>query len=99
MWIRLAPWLVAVAAIAGYVNTFGSPFIFDDEFINSLRPEGVWPLLRGIGPRWLVNLTFLLNYLADGRNPAGYHAATRACTSRWGFFFTASCAEPCSCLS
>jgi len=74
LWLRLAPWFVLVAAVAGYLGTFGCPFIFDDASIGAIRASSIRPSFGWIDPRGLVRITFVLNVLADGKNPAGFHA-------------------------
>lgn len=80
---KLAPWLLAVAALAAYHNTSGVPFIFDD--INAISQN---PHLRSLWPPWeamiappqstvagrpIVALTLALNYAVSGLNPWSYH--------------------------
>ena len=60
----------AVAAV--YANSLRNPFIFDDGVVLSRIPRDtqLWPL--PINSRWLVDVSFRLNYLISGANPAGF---------------------------
>lgn len=81
---RFAPWLLLVLIAAAYANSFGVPFIFDDEFAivrnQSIRDLGDWPRVllpdahtAGAAGRPVVNLSFALNYALHGLDPVGYH--------------------------
>ncbi|NQU40182.1 MAG: hypothetical protein HQ523_09545 [Lentisphaerae bacterium] len=65
--------LLPLLALAAYLNTFTAPFVFDDMTALVQNPNlgSVWPI--GFSPRWLVDLSFDLNYLLHGRHVAGYH--------------------------
>lgn len=76
--------LIAMAAVAAYLNTLSAPFVFDDipnivenPTIRSLWP--VWgPLLppgagHAVSGRPVVNLTLALNYALGGTDVRGYH--------------------------
>lgn len=77
--------LLAVAVLAGYLNTLYSPFVLDDES-NILRNNSIQiqdfgaASLRKIfsgfstsAQRPVANLSFALNYLAGGFDTTGYH--------------------------
>ena len=70
---RLMPWLLVAAGVLAYVSTFGHPFIFDDAVAITGNPHvrRLFPI--GLTARWLVDLTFRLNYAVGGYTPAGYH--------------------------
>ena len=78
--------LVALALVAAtllaYANSFGVPFVFDDEPSILENPtlrrlaDAWWPPADGgltVSGRPLLNLTLALNWAAGGANPAGYH--------------------------
>lgn len=63
-------------AVAVYSNTFTASFQFDDylyviDYCRSHSLSDFWP---PHGTRYFTYLTFFLNYLAGGLEPAGYHA-------------------------
>lgn len=80
--------LVVLAVLAAYANSFPGAFFFDDGDAilanTSIRDLHNWrailapPVRAGIGGRPFANLTFALNYAANGYNPAGYHAVNLA---------------------
>ncbi|MFQ5353930.1 MAG: tetratricopeptide repeat protein, partial [Thermodesulfobacteriota bacterium] len=70
-----APLALAVLVVLIYSNVIGAPFIFDDlkyilenDFLRDL--SNFWDLS---GTRYVVFLSFALNYAAGGLSPAGYH--------------------------
>ena len=80
------PWwsvaVIAVAAIAAYLNALGHPFVFDDglAIVDNETIRSLWASLAG-GPaqyptagRPLVNASFALNYAIGGVSPWGYQA-------------------------
>lgn len=78
---RWAPWIVLAGVVLAYANSFGGVFLLDDgpsilenlslrSWATALHP----PSDAGVGARPLLNLSFALNYLLGGENPAGYHA-------------------------
>ncbi len=71
LWIPLA---IAVATVLAYLNTFANPFVFDDELIIVTNPElrSLFPVM--IKARWVVNLTFAINYATGQLRVADYHA-------------------------
>jgi hypothetical protein len=82
---RLAPLLLAVAAIAVYWNVLDAPFFWDDdiaittnqsihEIAESLNP----PIETPVSGRPIVNLSFALNYAYGGLDPRGYHVVNVA---------------------
>lgn len=78
--------LIALAALAAYRGTWGSPFVFLDIPAICTNPtiRHLWPLGPVLSPpsnggltvggRPLVNLSLALNYAAGGLDPRGYHA-------------------------
>jgi len=67
--------LVALLAALVYSNTFTASFQFDDylyviDYSRTHSLESFWP---PHGTRYLAYLTFALNYMAGGLDPAGYH--------------------------
>lgn len=77
--------VILLAIIAGYHNTLQSPFVLDDEGnilrnsaiqIDSLGVESLKKVVSFSNPprtRPLAKLSFALNYLAGGFEPAGFH--------------------------
>lgn len=78
--------LLATAVLAAYASTLHSPFVLDDEsnIVNNRAlhiKDLSLPSLKNIffsefntmPQRPVANLTFALNYLAGGDDPAGYH--------------------------
>lgn len=83
-YVTLAAGLIATAVVAVYLNTLGSPFVFDDAPAivenPSIRSLVDWrsvlmpPASAGSAAgRPLVNLSFALNYAVGGLDPRGYH--------------------------
>jgi tetratricopeptide (TPR) repeat protein len=80
--------LVALAALAAYANSFSGPFFFDDSRAIQDNPtiRRLWPpwsplLPPGdltVGGRPILNLSFALNYAANGLSVWGYHAVNLA---------------------
>lgn len=71
---RLAPALLALLTLLAYANSLGGPFLFDDHAVLVRNPGIRTVLPLALSPRWLVNLTFKLNYAVHGYVVAGYHA-------------------------
>jgi protein O-mannosyl-transferase len=83
--VLLAVGLIVLAGLAAYANSFGGPFIYDDQ---ASIPENdtirkLWPLTDVLRPpaagetvsgRPVLNLSFALNYALDGTKAGGYHA-------------------------
>lgn len=71
LWIPLA--IVVVTTLA-YLNAFTNPFLFDDLQIIVGNPDirHILPVVPA--PRWLVNLTFKINYATGQLRVADYHA-------------------------
>ncbi|MBT3296138.1 MAG: hypothetical protein HN919_18670 [Verrucomicrobia bacterium] len=67
--------LLALVALLAYANTFQAPFLFDDLSILLRNPHIRTLLPIGLSPRWLVNLSFKLNYQWHGYHVSGYHVA------------------------
>jgi tetratricopeptide (TPR) repeat protein len=73
VWARLWPFTILLVAGLAYVNSFAAPFLFDDVTALVLNP-GIrqwWPL--NYSPRPVADLTFRVNYVLGGLEPAGYH--------------------------
>lgn len=74
--------LLTLAGVGAYHNSFGGPFIFDDEpsllenpTLSSLW-RAWWPPTEGgitISGRPLLNFSFAVNHALGGTNPWGYH--------------------------
>ncbi len=71
LWIPLA---ITVVTVLAYLNAFANPFIFDDELIIVNNPEirNLLPIV--VRARWLVNVTFGINYATGQLRVADYHA-------------------------
>ncbi len=70
----VGPLLIVLVALLAYANSFRVPFMFDDFTILVRNPDmrTVFPLIPY--PRWLVDLSFKLNYAVHGYEVVGYHA-------------------------
>lgn len=77
--------LLVVLALLAYHNTFGLPFVFDDELAITKNPSirQLWSLGDVLSPpqngsgaagRPLVNLSFALNYAVSGEAVWSWHA-------------------------
>jgi tetratricopeptide (TPR) repeat protein len=73
-YVRLLPLLIIAAGVLGYANSFANPFIFDDSVVITQNPDisRIWPIT--MSSRFLVDLSFKLNYAIAGLNVADYHA-------------------------
>jgi tetratricopeptide (TPR) repeat protein len=80
MWLRAL--VLVVAGALAYANALSGPFVLDDqdtivmnEQIRQLSPSVVlFPALElPVAGRPVVNVSFALNYAADGTNVLGYH--------------------------
>lgn len=72
--------LITLLAVLVYFNTFTASFQFDDylyviDYSRTHTLESFWP---PHGTRYLTYLTFVLNYMAGGLDPLGYHAVNLA---------------------
>ncbi len=77
---------LCLAVLAAYHNSFGGPFVFDDEPSITDNPslrspwslrEILWPSVAGgatVSGRPVVNLTLALNAMLGGQAVWGYHA-------------------------
>jgi hypothetical protein len=84
-WLPLA--IAALGALA-YANALSGPFLFDDQnsIVGNPQIRQLWPLSEPLSPprdtpvagRPLVNLSFALNYAADGLDVGGYHVVNIA---------------------
>jgi tetratricopeptide (TPR) repeat protein len=72
--VRLLPLLVVAAGVLAYANSFGNPFIFDDSVVITRNPDisRIWPI--AMSSRFVVDMSFKLNYAIAGFNVADYHA-------------------------
>lgn len=79
----LAGLVLALAALAAYHNSFGGPFVFDDEqsivhnpsirsLATALQPPGGWGFT--VSGRPALNLSLALNYAISGTEVWSYHA-------------------------
>jgi tetratricopeptide (TPR) repeat protein len=73
----LAAAICAALAAVVYSKTFTASFQFDDYLyvIDYCRTHGLASFFPPHGTRYFTYLTFALNYLAGGLDPAGYHIA------------------------
>jgi len=97
--LNLLAFLVLSTIIAViYSNTLGSPFVFDDianiVFNKSIRLQEInlasLKSLKALNPnklRFFPNLSFGLNYYADGLNVFGFHLVNIAIHSATAFVF------------
>src|SRR5215217_4296061 len=78
-----APALLVLLTAAAYHNSFGGPFVYDDEAITSnphiRRLWPVWeaakaPVDSTLSRRPVATLSFALNYAFSGTDVTGYHA-------------------------
>jgi tetratricopeptide (TPR) repeat protein len=75
--------LVVLAGIIVYLNSFRGVFLFDDEYAISNNPyvRELWPLTRALSAppqspvagRPIVSLSLAVNYALGGLDPWGYH--------------------------
>jgi len=81
--VLLAGLVLALAALAAYHNSFGGPFIFDDEqsivhnpsirsLATALQPPAGWGFT--VSGRPVLNLSLALNYAISGTEVWSYHA-------------------------
>lgn len=72
--LRLAPFLIIFAVVLAYNNSFSGSFVFDDidGIVRNPEIRNFPSAILGTS-RPVVNLTFFLNYSADGLRIAGYH--------------------------
>lgn len=100
-WLDKAPLhviLILLVALAGYANTFGVPFVFDDQtsIIDNQVIRDLGRFLSGDGfaynpRRFLGYLTLALNYRFSALEPAGYHAINLAIHVACGWVVYALC--------
>ncbi len=84
---HIMPFLLVALVYLPYSNTFQSPFIFDDIVAVQYNPDNGRLFTESISTRYFVDLTFRLNYLADGLNLAGYHLVNLLIHALAGVFF------------
>jgi protein O-mannosyl-transferase len=81
----LAGGLIVLATVAAYCNSFGGPFVLDDEVAIARNPtiRELWPLWKPLCPpnngvtvtgRPLLNVSLAVNYAFGGLDVGGYHA-------------------------
>lgn len=82
---RRLGFILAVAVVAVYANSFSGPFLFDDVLSIGENPtiRRLWPPIAPLSPpsgqgltvegRPLLNFSFALNYALGGVAPWGYH--------------------------
>ncbi len=73
---RWFPFLLCVAAVLAYSNSFSAPFIMDDRrmVIENASLHTLWPPWKAIlcPPRWVSDLSFALNVAIGGYTPADF---------------------------
>ncbi len=85
----LAAGLIALATVAAFSNSFGGPFVFDDEAAILQNPtiRHLWPIWGSLCPpnsgetvsgRPLLNLSLAINYALSGYHVLGYHVTNLA---------------------
>ncbi len=67
--------LITALAIIIYLPALKAPFVLDDEFniVKNIRLHGLANFWPPAGSRYLVYLSFALNYAVGGLNTWGYH--------------------------
>lgn len=74
----VAPYLVVVAGILAYHNSFSVPFLLDDQSLIVENPylRHFWTAWQGMwqSKRPVLEMTLALNYALGGLNVWGYHA-------------------------
>ncbi len=80
--VLLAGAVIALAALAAYHNTFGVPFVFDDEqsIVHNPSIRSLWTALQPptgwgftVSGRPILNLSLALNYAISGTEVWSYH--------------------------
>ncbi len=79
---HLAPFLLVIAGLLAWHNSFHGPFIFDDRrsIIENPHIVHLWPIWDALSPnansyeRPIVNFSLALNYALGGLAVWGYHA-------------------------
>ncbi|MCY2931526.1 MAG: tetratricopeptide repeat protein [Planctomycetota bacterium] len=77
--------LIVLAGAGAYGNSFGGPFLFDDEaaIVDNATIRRLWPVGGVLNPpaegqavqrRPVVNLSLAINYAMGGLTVCGYHA-------------------------
>jgi len=82
------PTILILIGIVSYANSFGTPFVFDDEpnILENTRIRSLWPISRamsapqrsGLSGRPILSLSLALNYSLCGYKVFGYHAVNLA---------------------
>jgi tetratricopeptide (TPR) repeat protein len=72
--------IIAVTTLLIYSITFSYPFLFDDKryILDNPWIRDPGNLFDITGTRYMAYLSFVLNYLAGGYNPLGYHLVNTA---------------------
>jgi protein O-mannosyl-transferase len=74
---RLAPWIILAAGILAYANSFANPFVFDDNAtVPQIGRALDWRFFWNA--RFIVDLSFKVNYWFGQLNLAYYHATNTA---------------------
>jgi len=76
-WSRIAPYIpfaIVLVGVLAYLNTFSNPFVFDDArtITGNSGIDRLFPIL--FTTRWVVDLSFRLNYAVAGFSVPDYHA-------------------------
>ncbi len=81
--IPFAAFLIIIASIIAYSNSFQAPFIFDDltnildnssiRSIADIRKFFLVPSVSGLWDRPVINFTLAINYALTGENSWSYH--------------------------
>jgi len=79
----IGSFIIVLAALAAYHNSFSGPFIFDDSVATTENPtiRHLWPIGpvlsppagAGVGGRPILNLSYAVNYALGGLAVQGYH--------------------------
>ena len=81
-WRKFLPLFIIAAGVLAYANSFSGGFVFDDGHIivEGTRIRQLWPGWKNLVShnRWLVNLSFAINYAISGLDHADYHTTNLA---------------------
>jgi tetratricopeptide (TPR) repeat protein len=72
------PLAIVLVGVLSYLNTFANPFLFDDVRVIAANPtiDRLLPIV--FRTRWIVDLSFRLNYAIGQFTVADYHAVNLA---------------------
>lgn len=73
-WDKLLPVFLVALGVFPYLNALTAPFLFDDFPSIVHRPSMLRLRPIDLTDRWLVDLTFRLNYALSGFNPTDFRA-------------------------